>query len=106
MDKSLESLLRKLYVRFNAEPEYSISAPEYQKEQIDALANDNLIEIIDANSLTGWKYIIRPTYAGKTYFQNKKREIAKHRRHLAFEWCKFLIPVLISIAALIVAIIK
>ena len=106
MDKSSESLLRELYARFNTEPEYSISAPEYQKEQIDALVNDKLIERIDASSLTGWEYIIRPTYAGKVYFQNKKQEIAKYRRHLTFEWGKFLVPVLISIAALIVAIIK
>ena len=73
MDKSSESLLRELYARFNTEPEYSISAPEYQKEQIDALVNDKLIERIDASSLTGWEYIIRPTYAGKVYFQNKNK---------------------------------
>ena len=57
MDKSLESLLRELYARFDKEPEYPISAPEYQKEQIDALVNDRLIERLDANSLTGWGYI-------------------------------------------------
>lgn len=73
MDKSSESLLRELYARFNTEPEYSISAPEYQKEQIDALVNDKLTERIDASSLTGWEYIIRPTYAGKVYFQNKNK---------------------------------
>lgn len=77
MDKSLESLLRELYARFNTEPEYSISATEYQKEQIDTLVNDKLIERLDAGSLTGWEYIIRPTYAGKTYFQNKKTRDCK-----------------------------
>lgn len=74
MDKSSESLLRELYVRFNTEPEYSISAPEYQKEQIDALVNDKLIERLDASSMTGWEYIIKPTYAGKVYFQKKTRD--------------------------------
>lgn len=106
MDKSSESLLRELYTRFETESEYSVSEPEYQKVQIDALVNDRLIERLDASSLSGWEYIIRPTYAGKTYFQNKKQERAKSRRHLVFEWAKFLVPVLISIAALIVAIIK
>lgn len=106
MDKSSERLLKELYTRFETVSEYSISATEYQKTQIDALVNDRLIEKLDASTLTGWAYIIRPTYAGKTYFQNKKQARAKARRHLAFEWVKFLVPVLISIAALIVALIK
>ena len=71
MDKSSESLLRELYARFNTEPEYSISAPEYQKEQIDALVNDKLIERIDASSLTGWEYIIRQHTLGRFIFRTK-----------------------------------
>lgn len=73
---------------------------------IDGCKTREKIPLKVVSSLTGWEYIIRPTYAGKVYFQNKKQEIAKYRRHLAFEWGKFLVSVLISIAALIVAIIK
>lgn len=73
MDKSSESLLRELYARFNTEPEYSISAPVYQKEQIDALVNDKLIERIDASSLTGWEYIIRQHTPGRFIFRIKNK---------------------------------
>lgn len=73
MDKSSESLLRELYARFNTEPEYSISAPEYQKEQIDALVNDKLIERIDASSLLDGNTLLDQHTLGWFIFRIKNK---------------------------------
>ena len=96
MDKHLESLLKKLYERFETKPSFSVCGPEYQREEIDALAAKGLIDKLYSGDLSDWAYEVSPTHAGKTYFQNKKAYKKQRRRHLAFEWIKFLIPVLIT----------
>lgn len=64
MDKSTEELLIKLYARFKTEKEYSICSPEFSQDQIDALIHQWYLKTIDASSLSGWEYILRPTYSG------------------------------------------
>lgn len=72
MDKHLESLLKKLYERFETEARFSVSAPEYQKEEIDALVEMGLISRINATAFAGWIYELSPTYEGRTYFQKTR----------------------------------
>lgn len=106
MDKASEATLKKLYERFATENEFSICSPEYSKEQIDMLINGGFMTFIDASSLSGWDYVVRPTYAGQIYFSQKK-EVAKAKlRHNILEIVKFMIPTVISIIALIVSILK
>lgn len=106
MDKSSEAVLKKIYDLLNSQSEVSISSPEYSKEQIDNLVNNGYIEKLEASTLTGWSYIIRPTYDGKTYFENKKAANKAKFKHNTIEVVKFLIPTIISIIALIVSILK
>src|SRR3712207_5079730 len=104
MDKSSEAVLKMLYAILATNSEASVSSPEYNKEQIDSLVNSGCLEKIDASTLSGWNYIIRPTYAGKTYFENKKTANRTKFKHDTIEVVKFLIPTIISIIALVVSI--
>lgn len=106
MDKSSEAVLKTLYDILSINSEASASSPEYNKEQIDSLVNSGYLEKIDASTLSGWNYIIRSTYAGKTYFENKKAAKRTKFKHDTIEIVKFLIPTIISIIALIVSIFK
>ncbi len=73
MDKNLASLMVKLYGLFETEPEINVSEPEYKKEEIDALIEMGMIRRIDASTLSGFGYLISPTYAGQSFF-NKSGE--------------------------------
>lgn len=106
MDKSTEELLKKLYARFETEKEYSICSPEFSQEQIDALIHQGYLKKIDASSLSGWEYILRPTYSGQTYFAEKINARKAKNKHNTIEVVKFLIPTIISIIALMVSILK
>ena len=106
MDKALEETLKKLYDRFSNEAEFSICSPEYTQQQIDVLISYGYITKIDASHLGGWEYIVRPTYAGQTYFAQKKVAKKSKLKHNIIEVVKFMIPTIISIVALIVSILK
>ena len=106
MDKSSEVVLKKLYDSLSTHSEISVCSPEYNKEQIDNLVNAGYLDKIDASTLSGWSYILRPTYDGKTYFANKKATKRAKLKHNTIEIIKFLIPTIISIIALIVSIFK
>lgn len=106
MDKSSEAVLKTLYDILSINSEISVSSPEYNKEQIDSLVNSGYLEKINASTLSDWNYIIRPTYAGKTYFENKKATQRTKFKHDTIEIVKFLIPTIISIIVLIVSIFK
>ena len=76
MDKNLASLMVKLYGLFETEPEINVGAPEYKKEEIDALIEMGLIRKSvwgHKGDLSGWGYLISPTYAGQSFF-NKSGE--------------------------------
>ena len=72
IDTQAQAVLQELYQRFETDSELSISAPAYDQSQIDYLIKAGLIIKIDASSLSGWAYIVRPTYEGKTYVHQLK----------------------------------
>lgn len=106
LDDQLEELLRAIYVKFGDTSQLCISEPEYVKIEIDQLICYGLLKFHDATTLSGWKYIICPSYKGREYFKNLRKIRKNERKRLIFEVLKFLIPVLISIVALLVAILK
>lgn len=65
------------------------------------LIENKLLKHIDATTMSGWEYIIQPTYDGKEYFNAKKKYI-----RWTIEILKFLIPTTISIIALLISLSK
>ena len=78
IDNTLKTVLVRLYEKLTMTTEVTVSAPEYEKTQIDALINEEVIEAIDVSTLSGWGYIIKPTYKGEALIkQIKERPITK-----------------------------
>lgn len=69
IDLNTQRLLIDLYNQMEGKNEISICAPNYDQSQIDIIISQNYLEAIDASSLEGWAYIIRPTYLGKKYVE-------------------------------------
>lgn len=69
IDTEAQSVLQDLYQKFEGNSELSISAPEYNQLQIDYLIKANLLTKIDASTLSGWAYIVKPTYEGKVFLR-------------------------------------
>lgn len=67
IDMQAQGVLRDLYQKFDELSELSISAPDYDQMQIDYLIKAGLLTKIDTSTLSGWAYIVRPTYEGKVY---------------------------------------
>lgn len=67
LDKATQNVLKDLYEKMGRNEEISISAPEYKQIQIDAIIYAGLLTKIDASTLSGWCYVVRPTYAGQMY---------------------------------------
>lgn len=67
IDMQAQGVLRDLYQKFDERLELSISAPDYDQMQIDYLIKAGLLTKIDTSTLSGWAYIVRPTYEGKVY---------------------------------------
>ncbi|MCR5636691.1 MAG: hypothetical protein K6F76_05910 [Clostridiales bacterium] len=65
LDKTAQDALNKIYTQFKSASEITVSAPKYEKITIDYLITDGLLEKIDASTLNGWVYIVRPTHEGK-----------------------------------------
>jgi hypothetical protein len=95
-----------MYDRFSKETEISVSAPEYEKGQVETLGKLDLISISDVSSLSGWSYLVRPTYEGSQYYVKKEKAKREENRHKAIEIIKFAIPTIISLIALLVSIFK
>ena len=72
IDAQAQDALRELYQKFETNTELSISSPDYDQLQIDYLINKGLLTKIDASTLSGWAYIVRPTYEGKRYISQMK----------------------------------
>ena len=72
IDIRAQSVLIDLYHEFESNSELSISAPEYDKLQVDYLIESGLLTKIDASTQSGWAYIVRPTYEGKVYISHLK----------------------------------
>lgn len=65
LDKSARDLIKKIYCQFESVSEISVSSPNYKKTVIDYFVVQGLLEKIDASTLSGWAYIVRPTYEGE-----------------------------------------
>lgn len=65
LDKSARDLIKKIYCQFENVSEISVSSPDYKKTVIDYFVVQGLLEKIDASTLSGWAYIVRPTYEGE-----------------------------------------
>ena len=48
------------------------------------------LEKIDVSTLSGWNYIIKSTYSGKNYFENKKADQKAKLKHNIIEILKFI----------------
>lgn len=72
IDAQAQSVLNDLYLKFESNSEVSISAPEYDQLQIDYLIESGLLTKTDASALSGWAYIVKPTYEGKVYISHLK----------------------------------
>ncbi len=66
IDSSLYKVLKQIYNSIeDSSGEVSVSSPEYQQTQVDELVSKGLIKKIDSSTLSGWEYLLRPTYAGE-----------------------------------------
>ncbi len=70
LDKASRDVLRKIYKQFESTNEINVSSPDYKKTMIDYLIDHGLLGKIDASSLSGWAYIIQPTYKGEMAVSN------------------------------------
>lgn len=68
LDKTAQDTLRNIYAQLENNSEISVSSPGYKKTTIDYLVSQGLLEKIDASTLSGWAYIIRPTHGGEVVF--------------------------------------
>ena len=68
LDKTAQDALRNIYAQLENNSEISVSSPGYKKTAIDYLVSQGLLEKIDASTLSGWAYIIRPTHGGEVVF--------------------------------------
>ena len=68
LDKTAQDTLRNIYAQLENNSEIFVSSPGYKKTTIDYLVSQGLLEKIDASTLSGWAYIIRPTHGGEVVF--------------------------------------
>lgn len=108
MDDELEITLKNIYDALNNSPnnEISINSPKYCKETVDYLKKKHLIDVLDASTFDGWEYIVRPTFEGKKYFEEKEIIEKEERKQQTKESVRFWLPIVISLISLIVSIVK
>lgn len=68
LDKFARDALKNIYTQLDDKDEISVSSPNYKKTVIDYLVNEGLLEKLDASTLSGWTYIVRPTHRGEMLF--------------------------------------
>lgn len=68
LGKAAQDALIKIYSQLKSTSEITVSAPEYEQTTIDYLISCGLLEKLDASTLSGWAYIVRPTYEGKSAY--------------------------------------
>lgn len=108
MDDELEITLKNIYDALKNSPnnEISINSPKYCKETVDYLKKKHLIDALDVSTFSGWKYIVKPTYEGKKYFEEKEVIGRERKKQENKEFIRFWLPIVISIISLIVSIVK
>ena len=78
-----------------------------RKPIIENLNINHLIKIKNnMSSFSGYTVMIELTYDGENYFLDKQKKQKTKKLKLFWELVKFILPILISVAALIVSIIK
>lgn len=66
IDENLRNVLHRVYEAITENGgEASVCSPAYTRTEIDALIQKGLVQKIDASTLSGWAYILRPTYDGE-----------------------------------------
>ena len=66
IDNGLVKVLKQIYKCIEEnDGEVFVSSPEYKQTQVDELVNKGLVKKIDASTLSGWEYLLRPTYEGE-----------------------------------------
>ena len=68
LDKAAQDALLKIYSQFKSSSDITVSAPEYEQTTIDYLISCGLLEKLNASTLSGWAYIVKPTYEGKSAY--------------------------------------
>lgn len=68
LDKTAQKAVKTIYTQFESVTEITVSSPEFKKTVIDYLISQGLLEKTDASALSGWAYIVRPTYYGESTF--------------------------------------
>lgn len=108
MDNELEETLKKIYnlLDESTKNEVSIDSSKFEKETVDYLKKKHLIEVLDASTFDGWEYMIRPTFEGKKYFEEKEITEREKRKQQTKESVRFWLPIVISIISLVVSIFK
>lgn len=101
LDKNLEIVLEKLLENRTE----NVSKENCERSEIDSLIKNGYFTKKDVSTFSGWQYLIEPTQKGKYYFSNKQVYIKVSRREKIIQWVRYAIPVIISIAALVVSII-
>lgn len=101
LDKNLEIVLKKLLENKTG----SVSKEDCERSEIDSLIKKGYFTQVDVSTLSDWQYLIEPTQKGKYYFSNKKTYIKALRCERIIKWVRYVIPNIISIAALAVSII-
>lgn len=102
MNKVLENTLKRIIDEAKENNQINVSSPDYEQVQVDYLVNNGLLTKIDCSTMTGWQYIVYLTYEGEHYFENEKKE----RKKVIWDNVKFFIPIVVSIASLIISIVK
>ena len=107
LDKESENSLKIIIEKSKKENEkpFIINGTEFSPAIIKQLHNLGYIKILQDTSETDmFIVLIELTRIGKTYFIDKKKFNKSKVKHNVIEWIKFLIPVIISIIALIISI--
>lgn len=83
IDTNLKKILQKIYdeIAING-GEISVSSPEYKRTEIDALIMRGFLSKIDASTLEGWAYILRPTYEGEQLLSDEKNPLREKEEDL------------------------
>lgn len=68
LDKTARDALKNIYTRFKNADETTVSSPAFKKTVMDYLIKQGLLEKNDVSTLSGWAYIVRPTYEGELVY--------------------------------------
>ena len=78
IDEEARQILKEIYKEFKNKNELSVSSPKYRQTVIDYFAEQKLVEKIDASTMSGWTYIVKPTYYGEQLIKRVKEQDNKN----------------------------